>query len=68
MLAAVVFLALAGFGRLALGFFDRVALRADLRLFLGDLALFGFAQTRIAERVGAAVALLVGQGAKNDAG
>jgi hypothetical protein len=57
VLAALVFLALARLGGLALGLLDGVALRADLGLFLGDLALFGLAQAGIAERVGAAVSL-----------
>ena len=41
---------------------------ADLRLFLGDLALLGLAQAGIAERVGAAAALFLGQRAQHDAG
>ena len=47
---------------------DGVALRADLGLFLGDLALFGLAQAGVAERVGAAALLFLGQGAEHDAG
>ena len=42
--------------------------RGDLRLFLGDLAFFGFAQAGVAERVGAAAALFLGERAQHDAG
>ena len=41
---------------------------ADLRFLFGDLALFGFAQAGIAERVRARAALFLGQGAQHDAG
>ena len=68
VLAALVFLALARLGGLALGLFDGVALLANLRLFFGDLAFLGLAQAGIAERVGAAVALFIGQGAQHHAG
>ena len=67
MLAAIVLLALAGLGGVALDLFGSVALRADLGLFLGDLALFGFAQAGVAERMSATVALLVGQRAQHHA-
>ena len=39
----------------------------DPRFFLGDLALFGFAQARVGERVGARAALFLGQRAQHDA-
>ena len=41
---------------------------ADLGFFLGDLALFGLAQAGIAERMGAAALLFLGQRAQHDAG
>ena len=41
---------------------------ADLGLFLGDLAFLGLAQAGIAERVGAAALLFLGQRAQHDAG
>ena len=62
------FLALARFGRFAFGALDRVALLADLGIFLGDLALFGLAQAGIAKRMRPAAALFVGQRVKDDAG
>src|SRR5450755_1799543 len=43
VLAALVFLALARIGGFALGLVDDFAALATARLFLGDLALFGFA-------------------------
>jgi hypothetical protein len=68
VLAAIVFVALASFGGVAFDLLNGVALGADLRLFLGDLAFFGLAQTRITKRMGAAVTLFVGQRAENDTG
>ena len=67
-LMAVVFLALAALGGFAFGAFAGFADGAMTRFLFGDLALFGFAQPGIAERVGAAVALFVGQGAQHHAG
>ena len=61
--AAVFFVALARIGGLALGAVDGLAAGAHLRLFLGDLALFGFAQARICQRVRARDALFLGEGA-----
>src|SRR5436190_2246462 len=55
--AALVLSALARLGGLALGALDCVALLTDLRLFLGDLAFFGLAHLRVAERMCAAVLL-----------
>ena len=46
--AALLLLALARFGGLALGTLDRFAARAPAGLFLGNLALFGFADARSA--------------------
>src|SRR5262249_19217626 len=54
-----LFLALPGVGRLALGFFCRVTLGANLGLFLGDPALFSLAQTGVAKGMSSAVALLI---------
>ena len=69
VVAAAVFLgALARLGGLALGALDRVALLADFRLFLGDLAFFGLAHLRVAERIRAAVLLFLGERAQKDAG
>ena len=69
VVAAAIFLgALARLGGLALGAFDRVALGADLRLFLGDLAFLGLAHLGVAERVRAAVLLFLGERAQQDAG
>src|SRR3954453_1184035 len=65
--APLVLGALARFGGIALGALDGVALGADLGLFLGDLALFGFAHLGIAERMGAAILLLLGERAQHDA-
>src|SRR5215203_1342084 len=59
--AAIVFLALAGFGSLTLDALDRVALGADLRVFLGDLAFFGLPQAGIGECMRAGTPLLLGQ-------
>ena len=61
VLAALVFLALARFGGFALGLVDHFAALPAARLFLGDLALFGFAHARIRQRMGARDALLFGQ-------
>ena len=68
MLAALVFVALARFGRFALGALDRLALLADLRFFLGDLAFLGLAHLGVAERVGAPALLFLGQRAQHHAG
>ena len=68
VLAALVFLALARFGGFALGLVDDLAALAAARLFLGDLALFGFAHARIGQRMGARDALFLGQRAQHDAG
>src|SRR5947209_20561778 len=53
MFAALVLDPLACLGRFTLGALDCIALLADFRLFLGDLAFLGLAYLRIAERVGA---------------
>ena len=66
--AAILLGALARFGGLALGAFDRVALGADLRLFLGDLAFLGLAHLGVAERVRAPVLLFLGERAQQNAG
>ncbi len=67
VLAALFLVALAGLGGVAFGLLARLAHRAQPRLLLGDLALLGLAQPCIAERVGAAVTLLLGQRAQHDA-
>ena len=68
MLAAYFFVEFAGFGRGALGALGFFAAPANAGLFFGALALFGFAQARIGEGVGAGVALVLGQRAQHDAG
>src|SRR5262249_53299504 len=66
--APVLFLALAPFRCLALQPLAALALGAPVRLLLGDAALLGLAQARVAERMGAPVEFLVGQGAQHHAG
>ena len=66
--AALILGALARFGGFTFGALDRFARLADLRLFLGDLALFGLAHLGIAERMRAAALLFLGERTKNDAG
>ncbi len=68
VLAALLFVGLAGLGGLAFGALDLVALLADPRFLFGDLALFGLAQPGVAERVRAGGALFLGQRAQHDAG
>ena len=68
VLAALFFVALARFRRRALGALDFFAALADARFFLGDLALFRLAQTRVGERMRARAALFLGERAQHDAG
>src|SRR5664280_1564644 len=68
VLVALFLLALARIGGFALGLVDHFAALAAASLFLGDLALFGFAHARIRQRMGARDALLVGQRAQHHAG
>src|SRR5947209_3922465 len=67
MFAALVLDPLACLGRFTLSALDCIALLADFRLFLGDLAFLGLAYLRIAERVGAPAALFLGQRLEDDA-
>ncbi len=66
--AAVFLAALARFSRRALGTLGFLAQRADTGIFLGNFAFFRLAEPGIAERVGAPVALLVGERAQHHAG
>src|ERR1019366_6246279 len=68
VLVALFLLALARIGGFALGLVDYFAALAAACLFLGDLALFGFAHARIRQRMGARDALLFGQRAQHHAG
>src|SRR6185437_14290422 len=68
VLAALFFAAFAFFGGFTLGLVDHVAGLAAARLFLGNLALFGFAYARIRQCMGARNALFFGQSAQHDAG
>ena len=68
VLVALVFLALARFGGFALGLSIASRLARRRGFFLGDLAFFGFAHARIAERMRARAALFLGQRAQHDAG
>ncbi len=66
--AAQFFLALARFGGLALGFFARLALAARFGLRLLAATVFFFARARVEQRPRARLALLLGEGAQDDAG
>src|SRR5205085_5628549 len=62
VVAAAIFLAaLARLGGLAFGALDRVARRANARIFLGDLAFLGLAQARVGERMRARFLFFLGQ-------
>src|SRR5262249_15266451 len=61
--AAILLLALARLGGLALDLFAALAVGAAPRLVLGDTAFLGFAYPRVGEGMGAGAALLVGEGA-----
>ena len=66
--AAFVVLALAGFGGRAFGALDGIACLANLRLFQSDLAFFRLTQAGVGQRMGAGLALLLGQRRQDEAG
>ena len=68
VLAALVFLALAQFGRRAFGALRLVAAVSDARFFFRNLAFFRLAQARVGERMGAGAALFLGERAQHHAG
>ncbi len=68
VLAALFFVGLAGFRRDALGAIGFFAAMAHPRLFLGDLAFFRFAQSRVGKRMSPRAALLLGKRAQHNAG
>src|SRR5262249_46672583 len=63
--AALLFIGLACFGGLAFGPLVGLAETADERFLFRNLALFGFAQPRVVERVHARLLFLLGQAAQH---
>ena len=66
--AALFFVTLARFGFGALGLFRFFAALPNARFFLGDLALFSFAQPCVGKRMSARAPLFLGERAQHDTG